>query len=107
MTCKTEGEEPWEDVLASFDLIQIVVSGALMRSAKYSRSKKGGDVAIRIHDDFLPGTAVLAQGDQCHLSFRDTVTWGKTEIALCRGCYYWAVLISGSPFSSHQRMGPA
>ncbi len=52
----------------------------------------GDGIAIRIHDCFLSGTVVLAQDDQCHLSFRDTVTWSKVEITLCRGCRYSAVL---------------
>lgn len=52
-------------------------------------------VAIRIHDCFLSSTVVLVRDAQCHLSFRDTVTWAKVEIALCRGCRYSAVLEFG------------
>lgn len=54
--------------------------------------EEGDQVAIRILDCFLSGTVVYTQNDQCHLSFRDAVTWSKFEIALCRGSRYSAVL---------------
>lgn len=53
---------------------------------------EGDRIAIRILDCFLSGTVVLTHDDQCHLSFRDTVTWAKIQIALCRGSRYSAVL---------------
>lgn len=54
--------------------------------------KEFDQVAIRIMDCFLSGTVVLTRDDQCRLSFRDSVTWAKFEMALCRGSRYSAVL---------------